>query len=37
MTGTTNSQRMAVGSLEVEVLRGGSGKTALLLHGFQTI
>jgi len=37
MTGTMNSQHMAVGGLEVEVLCGGSGKAALLLHGFQTI
>src|SRR5215468_2308428 len=37
MTGTMNSQRMAVGGLDVEVLRGGSGKPVLLLHGFQTI
>src|SRR5262249_60623777 len=37
MTRTMNSQRMAVGGLEIEVLRGGSGKAVLLLHGFQTI
>ena len=37
MTGTMNSQRMAVGGLDLEVLRGGSGKVVLLLHGFQTI
>src|SRR5215475_14439155 len=37
MTRTMNSQRMAVGGLEIEVLRGGSGKAVLLLHGFQNI
>jgi len=35
MTGIT--QRVTVGGIEVEVLRGGSGEPALLLHGFQTI
>jgi len=28
---------MAVGGIDVEVLRGGAGKAALLLHGFQPI
>src|SRR6476659_10942529 len=37
MTGTMDSQHMAVGGIEVEALRGGSGKAVLLLHGFQTI
>jgi pimeloyl-ACP methyl ester carboxylesterase len=37
MTATSNTERMTVGGIEVEVLRGGSGKSALLLHGFQTM
>jgi len=28
---------MTVGGIEIEVLCGGAGKTALLMHGFQTI
>ena len=37
MSETRDSERMTVGGIEVEVVRGGSGKSALLLHGFQTI
>jgi len=37
MTGTGNGERMTVGGMKAEVLCGGSGKPALLLHGFQTI
>jgi len=37
MTGSADSQRVTVGGIEVEVLRGGTGAPALLLHGFQTI
>ena len=37
MTQTMDSQGMAVGGMDVEVLRGGAGKAALLLHGFQPI
>ena len=37
MIGTMESQCMSVGGMDVEVVRGGSGKVVLLLHGFQTI
>ena len=37
MTGTRDFHRMTVGDIEIEVLRGGAGKSALRLHGFQTI
>jgi pimeloyl-ACP methyl ester carboxylesterase len=29
--------RLRIGGIEIEALRGGSGRSALLLHGFQTL
>lgn len=34
---TVSMQRLRIGGVDTEILCGGSGKPALLLHGFQTI
>ena len=37
MGATITAERLAVGGIELEALRGGSGRKLLLLHGFETI
>ena len=37
MTAVATGERLAVGGLELEVVRRGSGRPVLLLHGFQTV
>jgi len=37
VTGSAVTERLSVGEIELEVLRRGSGRPVLLLHGLQTI
>src|SRR4030095_10227197 len=37
VTGSAVTERLSVGEVELEVLRRGSGRPVLLLHGLQTV